>query len=347
MAVVGSSAAYRQIASGWGRVHPGGHPNLKHYPYTERHLPAIDRMLAHHGYQHYYAGGSHGKPDLARKNYDTEHLMIWDPSSGSGGDFKNQHYTEAWRKTHELAHALTRARLNQMYGEGRRLGKLGVRSPREATRAVHWEWLAAHKQRELSAKHLGIHVSDRVFHKELNTVMHDAVHRAITGKFAEPGDEGFHPAAHRVSLQHGLRMVQRVAHRMGLHSFKRTGPLLQQEAQVADFTDQGREEQRRARLQAFFQEGASSKVSHLHRILNVLKSLKANAKVYQQHMSTTGIGSGSPGDAGAARAKYKAIRAASILARQVPKARTGKPPRLRKFDAKLKELLAKHHLEGA
>jgi hypothetical protein len=75
--------------------------------------------------------------------------------------------------------------------------------------------MAAHKQRELSEQ-IGLHVPDEVFHKELNTVMHDAVHRAVTGKFTEPSDEGFVPSAQKVPLETALGLVDQAGAKMGL-----------------------------------------------------------------------------------------------------------------------------------
>lgn len=202
---------YKPIAEKFGSVVPGHKSNLQFYRGLERAEPAIDHLIAKHGYQTYMAGGKeYGKPDLKNKNYNTGHLMIYNPKPESGGDFGNEEFTRSWRKLHELAHALTYKDVNGLYGEGRRLGKLGVRSPREAKRAVHWEWLAAHKQRDL-AKDLGFHLPDEDFHKELNTVMHDAVHRAIHGQFAEPSDEGFHPSELPVDLGTSLGMIDKAA----------------------------------------------------------------------------------------------------------------------------------------
>jgi hypothetical protein len=197
---------YAKFAQPYGTINPGTKTNLLHYPYHGKAHEA-KKLVADHGFRSYYAGGKYGKPDLAARNYNTKHLMIYDPSPESGGDFQDEGYTDAWRHTHELAHALTYPHLNSIYGEGRRIGKLGVhRTLREAQRAVHWEWLAAHKQRELSEQ-MGIHIPDEDFHRELNTVMHDAIHRAVTGKFTEPSDEGFAPHAHKVPLEHALSMV--------------------------------------------------------------------------------------------------------------------------------------------
>lgn len=211
----GTSKAYGRFAAPYGstdRAHPSV---LKYYPLEGKHA-AADALVQHHGFQTYYAGGPHGKPDLAAKNYNTGHLMVYDPSTGAGGDFGDTSYTDTWRKTHELAHALTLPQLNAKYGEGRRMGALGKhRTLREAKRAVEWEWLAAHKQREL-ASHLGATVSDDDFHRELNTVMHDAVHRAVTGRFTDPQQEGFRPHAHKVPLQTALGMVDEAGAQLGL-----------------------------------------------------------------------------------------------------------------------------------
>lgn len=206
---------YHPIAKHFGTVTPGKKTHLVFYPHLDRAEGAVDGQVKEHGYQVYYAGGKYGKPDLATKNYNTGHLMIYDPTPQSGGDFGHEAYTRTWRKSHELAHALTYPELNQIYGEGRRIGKLGTRTPREAKRAIHWEWLAAHKQRDLLEK-AGIKISDEDFAKELNTVMHDAVHRAVTGKFTEPSDEGFTPSATPVPLEKVFDLFKEHQRALGL-----------------------------------------------------------------------------------------------------------------------------------
>lgn len=210
-------STYAKFAQPYGTVNKGQSSNLKFYPMEGQKVGA-DKLVKDHGYQVYYAGGKHGKADLAGKNYNTKHLMIWDPSADSGASFGHQDYTDNWRKLHELSHALTYPQLNETYGEGRRMGALGKqRTAREAKRAVHWEWLAAHKQRELG-KQIGINIPDEDFNRELNTVMHDAVHRAVTGKFTEPSEEGFTPHPHKVPLETALGMVDEHARQMGLQS---------------------------------------------------------------------------------------------------------------------------------
>jgi hypothetical protein len=208
-------STYGEFAQHYGGIGKPGSQNLKFYNYGG-HGQAINDLLQQHGYSHYYAGGKYGKPDLANRNYNTKHLMIYDPDPGTGGDFGEREYTDNWRKVHELAHALTYPEVNRLYGEGRRIGKLGQhRTPNEALRAVHWEHLAAHKQRELSAK-LGVHISDDDFNREYNTVMHDAAHRAVTGKFTDPVKEGFQPHNGQVPLTTSLALVSGHAARMGL-----------------------------------------------------------------------------------------------------------------------------------
>jgi hypothetical protein len=208
-------ATYPEFAKPYGAVSPGKKTDLFHYDYRPI-AHKVDAAVKHHGYQVYTAGGKYGKPDLAHKNYNTGHLMIYDPTPASGGDFGDEAYTRTWRTAHELAHALTYPEVNAKYGEGRRIGKLGThRTPNEAKRAVEWEWMAAHKQREM-AQQMGMHVPDELFHRELNTVMHDAVHRAVTGQFTDPSDEGFQPHSHKVPLEQALGMVDQHAARLGL-----------------------------------------------------------------------------------------------------------------------------------
>lgn len=208
-------STYSKYALPYGSIDKSGPSNLIHYPYQSK-AHEINQLVNDHGYTVYYAGGKYGRPDLAARNYDTKHLMVYDPSPNAGGNSGVEAHTDAWRKIHELAHALTRPELNGIYGEARRIGKLGHhRTMNEALRAVHWEWLAAHKQRELS-KQIGIDIPDPIFNKELNTVMHDAVHRAVTGKFTEPSQEGFRPHDHHVPLEHALGLVREAAHNLGL-----------------------------------------------------------------------------------------------------------------------------------
>lgn len=206
---------YAKYATPFGRIQPGQPSDLMHYNYKDK-LAEAQELVKKHGFKTYYAGGKFGKPDLANRNYNTNHLMIYDPTPQSGGDFGEQNYTDAWRQMHELSHALTHPEINKIYGEGRRIGKLGThRTLNEAMRAVHWEHLAAHKQRELS-KMIGVSVPDDVFNKEYNTVMHDAVHRAVTGKFTEPSQEGFVPNPHATPLDTSLDMLRDAGNKIGL-----------------------------------------------------------------------------------------------------------------------------------
>jgi hypothetical protein len=202
---------YIKHAAPFGTVNKAMSASLKHYKLSGK-APYVNSLMREHGYQPYFAGGRNGNPDLATRNYDTGHLMIQDPTNA---DEPGSDETSNWRKLHELAHALTRDEVNGKYGEGRRVGPLGQRTGREAKRAIEWEWLAAHKQRDL-AKQIGVNVSDDDFHRELNTVMHDAVHRAITGEVRDPGDEGFTPHAHKIPLETAHRMVDEAAGSMGL-----------------------------------------------------------------------------------------------------------------------------------
>ena len=212
---VGGAPEYKHFAAPFGTVTPGEPSELRHYRYEGR-LPDVAKQVRDHGFTTYMAGGKYGKPDLAHKNYNTKHLMIYDPDPGTGGDFNDAHYTNAWRQQHELAHALTYPEINKLYGEGRRIGKLGVhRSLNEAQRAVHWEWLAGHRQRALASQ-MGLHIPDEDFNREMNTIMHDAAHRAVTGKFTEPGAEGFHPHSHLVPLETAMGLVNEHAQRLGL-----------------------------------------------------------------------------------------------------------------------------------
>lgn len=206
---------YARYAKPFGTIDKTKPSNLKFYNYGGKG-DEVNRLARDSGYQVYFMGGKHGKPDLTNRHYGTGHLAIWDPSSGSGGDFGEEDYTRNWRIAHETAHGQTLGELNKLYGDGRRMGKLGHhRTLREALRSVHWEWLAGHKQRELS-RQMGIDLSDEDFAREMNTVMHDAAHRAVTGKFTEPSGEGFHPHSKLVPLDYTLNMIREAAREKGL-----------------------------------------------------------------------------------------------------------------------------------
>jgi hypothetical protein len=209
------SGHFHDVMGHYGTITPGKKTNLKFYHGIDEFQPKIDQHLKETGYTPYLAGGKHGKPDLANKNYTTKHLMIYDPSEGSGGDYGNESFTSAWRKIHEKAHADTLPEVNKLYGEGRRLGKLGVRTPREMARSLVWEHLAAHKQRDLMEQ-LGHKMSEEDFAREYNTVMGDALIRSITGKFSDPHEMGFYPHSKKVPLEHTLGILDQHAKKLGL-----------------------------------------------------------------------------------------------------------------------------------
>jgi hypothetical protein len=215
---------YAEYAKHYGTIDKGVQSHDSAYNYKGL-SDKINDLIKQHGYQVYYAGGKYGKPDLATKNYDTNHLMIYDPTPDSGGDQGDLEQTDNWRKVHELAHALTREQVNNTripgfgvatYGERPRMGRLGKqRTLRDAMRAIHWEALAVQKQRELSEQ-LGLKVSQEDFNREWNTNQHDATHRAVTGRFSEPRKEGFHPSTTPVPIEFSLGLARKAAEQMGI-----------------------------------------------------------------------------------------------------------------------------------
>jgi hypothetical protein len=199
----------------FGTIVPSKKTNLNFYPHINEHEPKIDEHIKNSGSQVYYAGGKYGKPDLANKNYTTGHLMIYSPEEGLGGDFGKEAVTRSWRKVHEQAHRDTLPEINKIYGEGRRLGRLGVRTPNEMRRALHWEDKTVHRQRQIMAS-LGHHISDTDFNKERNTVLTDALNRALSGKFSDPSDEGFEPHSHHVDLRDYMNVLDEKVKELGL-----------------------------------------------------------------------------------------------------------------------------------
>jgi hypothetical protein len=199
----------------FGTIKKGKTSDLKHYP-LHGVGAKVDQLVKDHGHTSFLYGGKHGKPDFSSKNYDTKHLGISSPEAASGGDPDHQDYVSSWRKLHELAHSLTLPEVNAKYGEGKRTGSLGKqRTLREAKRAVEWEEKAVDRQRQLT-KQIGIEIPDNVFHKEKNTIMADAVHRATAGKFTEPSEEGFTPHSHPVPLSVAHGMLDDHAKQLGL-----------------------------------------------------------------------------------------------------------------------------------
>jgi hypothetical protein len=214
MGLIKSDSRHAETAMPFGQLQPGTKTDLNHYDLQHK-LPEVSNLVRQHGFKVSYSGGKYGKPDFSNQNYDTGHIVINDPTPASG-DPNERNATDAWRQLHELSHALTLPQVNNVYGEGKRVGTLGHNlTSNEAMRAVHWEWAAAHKQREL-AQNIGVHIPDETFHRELNTIMHDAVHRVLTGQAVEPSGAGFTPHSHRVPLETSLDMVRNEMPKLGL-----------------------------------------------------------------------------------------------------------------------------------
>ena len=185
----------------------GTSANLQHYDYFNKG-PAIDKLVHDYGYLPSYYGSRYGQPDLANKNYDTGHLHLPEPEA----DDEHGQRT-SYQKLHELAHALTLPEINKIYGDGKRVGVLGTHlSLNDSLRAVHWEHLAAHKQRELSSQ-VGSNIKDDAFNRELNTSLLDAIHKVATGVTADPYAEGFTPHSHKIPLHMALQTVRNLANR--------------------------------------------------------------------------------------------------------------------------------------
>lgn len=208
------ASTYLPIAEHFGMVMPRHESNLQFYRGIEKDEAKIDALIAKKNFQVYFAGGNSGAPDVDKKNYLTGYLMIWSNRPDLCPD--DELYFRCWRKLHELAHGMTLKDVDKLYGEGLRVGQLGVITPREAKRAVQWEWLAVEKQRDLSQK-AGIEISDEDFNRESNTVMHDAVHRVLTGNFVDASQEGFAPSPERIPLEVCLRIIDEHAMKIGLN----------------------------------------------------------------------------------------------------------------------------------
>lgn len=91
------SPDYERFAKHYGVIKPGTKGPTSIYPYHGK-LKDAQTLVGDQGYEVYYAGGKYGRPDLANKNYNTKHLMVYDPTPGSGGDFQDRDYTDTWRQ---------------------------------------------------------------------------------------------------------------------------------------------------------------------------------------------------------------------------------------------------------
>ena len=188
------------------------------YPYSEElgeMTPQVDELIAGYGYKPYYFGGRYPMPDLGKKNYDTGHLAVFDPGEEATSFGGNEQFTANWRKLHELGHAQGLEDLNAEWGEGRRLGKVGARTPREMLRAVDWETRALENQRKLMEE-VGLPVGQTEYNRDWNTTLGDAGFRAVTGQFTSPEGEGFVPHDEKISQDHAMNAVRTRAEELGL-----------------------------------------------------------------------------------------------------------------------------------
>jgi hypothetical protein len=205
-------STYRPVAHDYGQIFPDRPSNLQFYRGIEDLESKIDDLTRKAGFQSYFVGGDLGQPDIANKNYAQGYLALVDPVAQTDD---HDPYTRVWRKLHELAHGMTLNEVDSVHGKGKRVGKLGELSPREAKRALYWEWLAGHKQREL-AEEAGHKISDEDFNREMNTLMHDSLHRVITGTYPQPSDEGFQPFSELVPIEQAIKQVDDHAKNAGL-----------------------------------------------------------------------------------------------------------------------------------
>lgn len=208
---------FNRLASYFGEIHPhlAGRVNLNFYPYHGMLAKAVEIALDY-GYQYYIGGGRFGRPDLQQRNYYTGYLMIYDPFDQFGRIAITKEYAITYSILHELGHALTLNSINSQYGEGRRLGGLGKpRSLREQLRAIKWELETCIMQRQLSEK-IGVKISDEEYFFDRNTVLGEAVSRAITGRFTEPNRVGFFPHSKNLTDEFILGLIESEAERMGL-----------------------------------------------------------------------------------------------------------------------------------
>jgi hypothetical protein len=173
-----------------------------HYP-LEGIKHKLNDYLQRSGWTYGMFGGKYGPADF-KKSYPQKNVWIFDPSVEKGSFF-DEDYTKMWRVPHEIAHGMTNEILTKMYGgQGKRAGALGIPtkfkgrdvpplSLADAMRAIDWEDLTFRRQREIYEKEFGIKISDADFNSEYAVNMGDALHRVLTGEFADAGVLGILP----------------------------------------------------------------------------------------------------------------------------------------------------------
>lgn len=193
----------------------------------------IDRLLDRYRYRVKYhsfeenpeTGVQWRTPDLKRDGYKNGTLWIYNPKNEKGSFF-DPDYTNAWRITHELGHAITEEFMQRKYGDSRREGRLGRSSVgyrgapgktveielppltlKEAQRAIEWEDNAFRTQRML-LEEAGVDIDSYDFAREYNTNLADAMYRVISGDFGDPSKRGFDPSNTPADLKSALQMLE-------------------------------------------------------------------------------------------------------------------------------------------
>jgi len=170
-------------------------------------------------------------PNLKKETYRTGIVWIYNPKN-LDGSFKDENYTRVWRVFHEIGHCITEPFLLARYGPSLRQGRLGRKlkgtwktskgkipkefnslSIRHSQRAVEWESLAFRTQRILLEKY-SENISNKIYQKEFNVNISDAIFRVITGRFGNPGTYGLIPHAKDIDLKSILVAIDDAAYQI-------------------------------------------------------------------------------------------------------------------------------------
>lgn len=262
-------------------------------------------------------------PDLKRDAYDNGTLWIYNPNNSHGAFDGAPDYTNAWRITHELAHALTERVVQRKYGSSKREGRLGRVSTgyrgvpgkqveielrpltlKEAQRAVEWEDITFRMQRKLLER-MGVKISDVDFNKEYNVNMADAVYRILSGDFGDPGKRGFRPFDQIADVSGALKLLEDAESRLAANQGrpKTKGVDLNKwrqlrEDEISDLLDYGLEHRRSGRaLQSekigLKMEGGNTNLldgvySPLARAIEAVQLKEGTPEQWRQNLLTTG-----------------------------------------------------------
>src|SRR6185369_13839823 len=139
---------------------------------------------------------------------------------------------------------------------------------------------------------IGVPLSDQDFNRELNTVMHDAVHRAVTGKSTEPSGEGFAPHPHAVPLSTAMDVLREEGQKLGLghpHALmNKSEPVIFSPQGIQAVADQNKEYTPEEAAEVL-KKAVKEKISSFEADLRELRARELKKGLIPPHKHNTGL----------------------------------------------------------